>query len=910
MDKDQASATGQDDYQGLTSRSVLEWDPETEEYRRRVEPAEEPAGMSRKLSMALDDFSDQASRLSDAGVLAQEPEANVVASGTTLVFDAETGEYRRGVETSIAAREEQSEGARTLLRRMTSNQVVDAFEYNPPELSKPQAMRQTSESKASISSLISGPDPASSAAKSGSVQPSTSEQEADFLDEASKRLFGLSSKKTAVERKLEEKVSPFTRCFRNFYRNYMFESIWLIMILIGFLMSILAWCIDELTEKLFEMRNNIGKLPNINDPKKKEGLEKWFYERDTTSAFFLWWTWAVVFGFSSILCVRYIAPQAAGSGIEQVRSIMTGYSIPGYLDMNTLVAKLVGVVTIQASGLTLGKEGPFVHIACSLASLLLSLPMFAELKKSRALTKQVISAACATGFASTFGSPIGGVLFAVEVTSNVYHTADYWKAFFTAVCGEVVFREVSYFGTARASQIALFPTTFPAQPYLLIELPGYIALSTLLGLYGGLYVKMILGIRSWRQSQLAKATAYVKEKRASAKGIVTPALEGEDDEVQDVRERDTGCCKGCCRRLGKSLHSFWMQLAYIILQQNMYAFLVISFTAIANWSTGQYMMRSLYSGIADFIVSGEMAKDDNIGAQRDPRIRTPDWGDPNLLWNLFFYFFMKSITCVLALSLQVPTGTLIPMLAIGLSIGRFFGEITQMWFGPNFIPGGYALVGASAFIAGSTGAVSTAVIIFEITAQMSYMVPVLVAVIIGRQAGKLISPDLYEALQITKNLPNIPPLTHQSSYNILAVEIMNPNNIPMLKRFSSLLDIENALNAPTFRHHDEVHDDDLFAVVDDDGHYLASVGRHQLRSVLTSSSTPVTGGENADKFDLLSIVDVNAIAPSVPITATAVDCLQMFELTLCNAMFVTDKARVVGWLDLNTIRHKCESGEL
>ena len=86
--------------------------------------------------------------------------------------------------------------------------------------------------------------------------------------------------------------------------------------------------------------------------------------------------------------------------------------------------------------------------------------------------------------------------------------------------------------------------------------------------------------------------------------------------------------------------------------------------------------------------------------------------------------------------------------------------------GVAYAPGGYAVVGASAFLAGATGAVSTAMVIFEITYQLNYMVPVLLAVVLGRATGKVISPDLYEALQIFKNLPNIPPLAQQSSYGV------------------------------------------------------------------------------------------------------------------------------------------------
>ena len=810
---------------------------------------------------------------------------------------------------------EQVEDAKRHLKRRLTNALSTENEEigDVPSLASQRSFgltRQTSGNPATNGDHSKG--------QGSDVAPTGSQQEEDFLQEASKRLFGFSNKPTRLERKIQEKVSPFTERLRLFYRNYMFESIWLILILIGTLMSILAWCIDELTERLFDIRDDMGKLPNPTATTKREGIEKWLFELDWTSAFFMWWAWAVVNGFIAVLIVRFLAPQAAGSGIEQVRSIMTGYPIPGYLEINTLVAKVIGLVTVQASGLTVGKEGPFVHIACSLANLLLSLPMFAELKKSRALTKQVISAACATGMASTFGAPVGGVLFAVEVTSNVYHTADYWKAFFTAVCGEVVFRELSYFGTARASQISLFPTTFPAQPYLLIELPSYIALSAILGLYGGFYVKIILGVRQWRTRLLAQATTFVlqgkEQQRPSngrGNGQVAPSIDGDEEGgIPDVRDREVGCLTHTMNKVSKFCNEWYLRIAYRLLQPMMYAFCVISITAITNWFSGQFMKRTLYQAIADLLVSGEMAQDDILNISADHRLHSTDWGTPSLLFNLIMYFVVKSFLCAIALSLPVPTGTLIPMLAIGLAAGRAWGEVTQMLFGPTFIPGGYALVGASAFIAGATGAISTAVIIFEITSQLSYMVPVLVAVIIGRQAGKLISPDFYEALQIQKKLPNIPPLAHQSSYNILAVEFMNPENIPMLNRFSTLLEIENTLNAPTFRHHDEVHDDDLFAIVDDETHYLASVSRHQLRGVLTSSPSTMPGEEKNEKLDLLTIVDTNSIAPSVPITTSAIDCLSMFEMTLCSAMFVTDKCRIVGWLDLQTIRHKCESGEL
>ena len=40
------------------------------------------------------------------------------------------------------------------------------------------------------------------------------------------------------------------------------------------------------------------------------------------------------------------------------------------------------------------------------------------------------------------------------------------------------------------------------------------------------------------------------------------------------------------------------------------------------------------------------------------------------------------------------------------------------------------------------------------------------------------------------------------------------------------------------------------------------------------------------------------------------DLLYLFEITLCNTLFVVDHCRVVGGVELEVIKHKCESGEL
>ena len=116
-----------------------------------------------------------------------------------------------------------------------------------------------------------------------------------------------------------------------------------------------------------------------------------------------------------------------------MRSILGGFTLPGYLSGRALIAKGFGLICALGSGLSIGKEGPFVHLSCIIATQLLKLDIFRQIKRSTDLTHHVLSAACAAGVTATFGAPIGGVLFSIEVTTTYYMTTNYWRAFFCSV---------------------------------------------------------------------------------------------------------------------------------------------------------------------------------------------------------------------------------------------------------------------------------------------------------------------------------------------------------------------------------------------------------------------------------------------------------------------------------------------
>ncbi len=72
----------------------------------------------------------------------------------------------------------------------------------------------------------------------------------------------------------------------------------------------------------------------------------------------------ILFSFSAAKLVKSFAPYAAGSGISEIKCLIGGFVINGFLSVWTLAIKSLSLPLVIASGLQVGKEGPSVHVAC------------------------------------------------------------------------------------------------------------------------------------------------------------------------------------------------------------------------------------------------------------------------------------------------------------------------------------------------------------------------------------------------------------------------------------------------------------------------------------------------------------------------------------------------------------------
>ncbi len=112
--------------------------------------------------------------------------------------------------------------------------------------------------------------------------------------------------------------------------------------------------------------------------------------------------------FLSSLMIQYLAPDAEGHGTEKV--IEAIHKRWGKIKLAVVPVKLIATVITITGGGSAGKEGPSAQIGAGMASALAD--GFRLTKEDR---KKLVVCGISAGFATVFGTPIAGALFAVEV---------------------------------------------------------------------------------------------------------------------------------------------------------------------------------------------------------------------------------------------------------------------------------------------------------------------------------------------------------------------------------------------------------------------------------------------------------------------------------------------------------------
>ena len=128
----------------------------------------------------------------------------------------------------------------------------------------------------------------------------------------------------------------------------------------------------------------------------------------------------------------YWGPGANGSGVAELIGYLNGINYPNVLGFETFVTKVIGVVLAVVGGLCVGKEGPLAHIGANIGAVVayLPLPRF-EWFQNDTHKRHFIAAGTSAGVSAAFGAPVGGTLFAFEISkpNTFWRFSVVWKVF-------------------------------------------------------------------------------------------------------------------------------------------------------------------------------------------------------------------------------------------------------------------------------------------------------------------------------------------------------------------------------------------------------------------------------------------------------------------------------------------------
>lgn len=93
------------------------------------------------------------------------------------------------------------------------------------------------------------------------------------------------------------------------------------------------------------------------------------------SGFLVFTGLSVTYGMIAAALTAYYGPGAMGSGLPELMGYLNGIKVPNYINVPSLVTKVLGTGLSNAGGLFVGKEGPLAHIGAVVGALSAHLPV-------------------------------------------------------------------------------------------------------------------------------------------------------------------------------------------------------------------------------------------------------------------------------------------------------------------------------------------------------------------------------------------------------------------------------------------------------------------------------------------------------------------------------------------------------
>ena len=189
----------------------------------------------------------------------------------------------------------------------------------------------------------------------------------------------------------------------------------------------------------------------------------------------------VVGAFGVAFLVKNFAPEAKGHGVPEVMDAI--YYNKGVIRPVVALIKSIASAISIGSGGAIGREGPIIQIGSSFGS---SMAQVFKMPVWQRIT--LIAAGAGGGIAATFNTPIGGVLFAVEIMLHEVSARTLIPVAISTATATYLGR--FFFGSNPSFVIPSLQTSYFHFMHPLV-LPSYVVLGLLMGITSALFIRSI-----------------------------------------------------------------------------------------------------------------------------------------------------------------------------------------------------------------------------------------------------------------------------------------------------------------------------------------------------------------------------------------------------------------------------------
>ncbi|MEM7144704.1 MAG: chloride channel protein [Verrucomicrobiota bacterium] len=198
-----------------------------------------------------------------------------------------------------------------------------------------------------------------------------------------------------------------------------------------------------------------------------------------------WGPWVILVpvlgSIGVVFLVKTFAPEAKGHGVPEVMDAI--YYNDGRIRPLVAVVKSLASALSIGSGGSVGREGPIIQIGAAFGSTLGQV-----IRMPAAQRVNLIAAGAGAGIAATFNTPLGGVVFAMELMMTSIRAKTILPVFIATATATYIGRV--FLGMNPAFDIPAL-TEAPAAPIDIWVLPILLGCGLVLGLMAALFVKSI-----------------------------------------------------------------------------------------------------------------------------------------------------------------------------------------------------------------------------------------------------------------------------------------------------------------------------------------------------------------------------------------------------------------------------------